>query len=459
MEKLHVCFVLVVAVLLFAEVQVVSAQYTSDGEGFPLSSPLNIVSPSNCTYSSNSLKLDVVVKFLLGPKYMNLSYSLDGKDNVTLSLSATKEPVEVTRTYANGTVEIVTSSPFVPYTITGEAALEGLSDRTHNITVYAQYIANNVIGLDDSTVWFTVDTGSEQSPEFVSSNSIMETADNWSEVIRFSGNGSIVTTEPFTVDYAEWQIRWEIEPKSGFLSAYVYPDKPQSGWIDSIIRVPEDEETNGTLYIHDRNGTFYLEIMATQDTSYVLIIEQNIESIPSSLLTDSEDYVYFSSGTKVFSPINRTYNSRFLTLNLTFGVGLGIKCSLNYTIDDKYEGDIPLVPKNSTELHIVNPATGFVVLPELSEGSHCLTINVLCGLYNFHGVNSPGAPFKPTSPGSADYEATWSDSLYFTIDTGSEDDIPEFPAWTVLPAILSVTVVVIMLRKTLKNQKGEDNVE
>lgn len=457
--KVHVCSVLVIAALLFAEVQVVNAQHTSDGEGFPLSSPLNIVSPSNCTYSSNSLKLDVVVKFLLGTKYMNLSYSLDGKDKVTLSLSATKEPVEVTRTYANGTVEIVTSSPFVPYTVTGEAALAGLSEGTHSITVYAKYIANNVIGLDDSTVWFTVDTGSDQSTGFTSSNSTLESAGNWSEVARFSGNGSIITTEPFSVDYAEWRIRWEIEPKSGFLSAYVYPDEPQSGWIDSIIKVPEDEETNGTLYIHDRNGTFYLEIMATQDTSYVLIVEQNLESVPSSLLANSEDFVYFSSGAKVFSPINRTYNSRFLTLNLTFGAGLGIECFLNYTIDDKYEGDIPLVLKNPTEMHIVNPATGFVVLPELSEGSHCLTINVLCGLYDYHGVNPPGAPFEPTAPGSADYEATWSDSLYFTVDTGSEDEIPEFPVWTILPAILSVTVVVVMLRKMLKTQKGENNVE
>ena len=303
-----------VAALVLAGARVVLAQYTSDGEPFPISSPLHIVSPSNCTYSSDSLTFDVVVKSLLDSKNINLSYSLDGKDNGTLSLTATKEPVEVTRTYANGTVETVMySSPFVPYTITGQAALTGLNEGTHNITVYAKYITNTVIGLDNSSVLFTIKTGAES--QVLSSNSILESADNWSEVTRFSGKGSIVTTEPFTVDYVEWRIRWEIEPKSGFLSAYVYPDEPQSGWIDSIIRVPEDEETNGTQYIHDRNGTFYLEIMATQDTSYVLIVEQNVESIP------------------------------------------------------------------------------------------------------------------------------------------------EFSAWTVLPAVLSVTIVVVMLRKMLKNQKGEDNVE
>ena len=37
--------------------------------------------------------------------------------------------------------------------------------------------------------------------------------------------------------------------------------------------------TNGTEYIHDKNGTFHLEIISTAQ-SYTLIIEQNLESIP-----------------------------------------------------------------------------------------------------------------------------------------------------------------------------------
>jgi hypothetical protein len=39
---------------------------------------------------------------------------------------------------------------------------------------------------------------------------------------------------------------------------------------------------------------------------------------------DSNDYISFSSGVTIFSPINETYNSNFLTLNLTFGCGAGI---------------------------------------------------------------------------------------------------------------------------------------
>ncbi|MCW4016721.1 MAG: hypothetical protein NWF06_10160 [Candidatus Bathyarchaeota archaeon] len=99
---------------------------------------------------------------------------------------------------------------------------------------------------------------------------------------------------------------------------------------------------------------------------------------------ESEDSICLSSGTIVYSPLNRTYNSNCLILNLTFGIGLGVDCSLTYSIDEKYEGTIPLVPKNPTELHVVNKATGYVTLPELPEGSHSLTIYVLCGIYDYH---------------------------------------------------------------------------
>jgi hypothetical protein len=135
---------------------------------------------------------------------------------------------------------------------------------------------------------------------------------------------------------------------------------------------------------------------------------------------DSADSIRFSSGAVIFSPLNRTYNSRFLTLNLTFGVGLGVECSLNYSIDGKYEGPIPLVAKNPTEMHVINEAIGYVTLPELSEGSHRLTVYVLCGIYDYHGANPPSAPFTPTSPGSTDYVASWAHTIYSPLTHNSK---------------------------------------
>jgi len=133
---------------------------------------------------------------------------------------------------------------------------------------------------------------------------------------------------------------------------------------------------------------------------------------------DSTDSIRFSSGVTIYSPVNTTYNSRFLNLNLTFDQGAGLHSSLNYSIDGNYKGPIPLVAENLPPgFHIINKKTGLVTLPELSEGLHCLTVNVLCGLYDYHGVNPPGAPFTPTSPGSTDYIASWAHTIYFTIDT------------------------------------------
>jgi hypothetical protein len=122
---------------------------------------------------------------------------------------------------------------------------------------------------------------------------------------------------------------------------------------------------------------------------------------------------------KILSPTNRTYNSRFLTLNVTFPFG-GLDYALTYNIDGKNEGSIPWTIDNPNhELHVVYKAIGSMMLPELSEGSHCLTVTIVCGLYGRYGGNPPGAPFKPTSPGSSAYEATWTDSVYFAIDSSA----------------------------------------
>jgi hypothetical protein len=156
-------------ILLVAGVQTVKAQHTADGQGFPLASPISITSPSNSTYSSNLLTLNVTFKLLLSPSCANVTYSIDGKNNATIPLTATLEPVEATRTYENGTTVIVNSTFFVPYTITGWAELPELAEGPHNITVYARYLANNVVGLDEGTVYFSISTNSEQEiPEFPS---------------------------------------------------------------------------------------------------------------------------------------------------------------------------------------------------------------------------------------------------------------------------------------------------
>jgi hypothetical protein len=99
---------------------------------------------------------------------------------------------------------------------------------------------------------------------------------------------------------------------------------------------------------------------------------------------DSADFISFSSGVTIFSPLNRTYTSKFLTLNFSIACGLGIRYSLKYSIDGKYGGPMPYVIKNPEEWHVVYYGTGLVKLPELSEGAHSLTVYLETNMNNNH---------------------------------------------------------------------------
>lgn len=93
---------------------------------------------------------------------------------------------------------------------------------------------------------------------------------------------------------------------------------------------------------------------------------------------DSDDWIYFASGVTLFSPVNRTYSSPNLTLNLTlFSAGsmgyIDSRVSMNYSIDGKLDGRVPLTVSNPG-VHVITNGAGLVNLPELPEGSHSLTI-------------------------------------------------------------------------------------
>jgi hypothetical protein len=134
----------------------------------------------------------------------------------------------------------------------------------------------------------------------------------------------------------------------------------------------------------------------------------------NSVKADSNEPISFSSGVTIFSPVNTTYYSRFLVLNLTYGVGLGVNCSMIYSIDGKYGGSVPLVFQNPTELHVINPVVGLVNLPELSEGSHSLNVYTECRIY---------------------YIASWSDTVYFTVSSSSASPSPSMePSPSVAPS-------------------------
>ena len=166
--ELLVCFLSLVLFSLTTESQIVKAQFTEDDRPFIPASPINILSPSNITYNSSLLILNVTFKLLLGVNCVELCYSIDGHDNITITPTATRQLIEATITYKNGTT-VKGNATFVPYIINGWAALPKLAEGSHKITVYTRYNANNIIGLDNSTSYFTIDTNFQQEiPEFPS---------------------------------------------------------------------------------------------------------------------------------------------------------------------------------------------------------------------------------------------------------------------------------------------------
>jgi len=144
-------FILTLSILLVIGVQPVTAPYTSDGQAFILVSPISIISPSNSTYTLQSLTLNFTVKSFLDSSKANITivYSVDGKTNTTIDTQSTPVPMGI-QSY---------------YLITGWATLPEMPEGSHSITVYGKYEfpgSYHNIGLDDRTVYFTISTNSEQ---------------------------------------------------------------------------------------------------------------------------------------------------------------------------------------------------------------------------------------------------------------------------------------------------------
>ncbi len=132
----------------------------------------------------------------------------------------------------------------------------------------------------------------------------------------------------------------------------------------------------------------------------------------------------YSSGLRLFSPLNTTYTTNTLNLSVSFKMG-GVPTTINYTLDDgKASGDIPLTYVNSNETMLMANYEGNVQLPKLSDGTHALTITVDAELNDYRGPQPPGAPFHATNPEGTNYAAIWIHTIYFTVDTSKATPTP-----------------------------------
>ena len=109
-------------------------------------------------------------------------------------------------------------------------------------------------------------------------------SDNWVEVTRFIGTEGF-TTDVFVCDHIEWRISWEFDPGHWLFSelhkfqVITYPEGSSLVTVDMISGTPGVSQ-NGTNYVHENPGRFYMKISAGIIENYTIIVEQNIDSIP-----------------------------------------------------------------------------------------------------------------------------------------------------------------------------------
>jgi hypothetical protein len=149
-------YVLGLLAFLLVGNQPVQAQYTQDGQAFILVSPISIISPSNSTYTPQTLTLNITVKSFLDASKANITivYSVDGNANATVDTQSTPFPMGI-QSY---------------YLITGWATLPEMPEGLHSITVYGKYeFPMFNIAYDNRTVYFTVNDG---NPPIISNLSL-----------------------------------------------------------------------------------------------------------------------------------------------------------------------------------------------------------------------------------------------------------------------------------------------
>jgi hypothetical protein len=131
-----------------------------------------------------------------------------------------------------------------------------------------------------------------------------------------------------------------------------------------------------------------------------------------------------ATGPYILFPVNTTYTSRIISLNISFSTKLfsPIHLSATYSLDGTPKINVPLVSSPSM-IWSKNRVSGSVNLPELSEGSHILSVYVEAGSRFYSEtvhftVETTTPKIKVLSPINQTYVET-NVPLMFTVDKAS----------------------------------------
>jgi hypothetical protein len=150
-----------------------------------------------------------------------------------------------------------------------------------------------------------------------------------------------------------------------------------------------------------------------------------------------DHHISFPSGITIYSPLEKTYNTNTLTLDIFlysagYINGLDPAVSLNYSIDGSINGPVPITKQNS-EVHVVINAVAKLTLPPLSDGEHTLTLSL-------YGHNQ-----RTHEPKYVSYV----DTVHFSVDTGTPKvSILEPQNNTVYPAGAQITLNFTLSKPT-----------
>jgi hypothetical protein len=139
--------------------------------------------------------------------------------------------------------------------------------------------------------------------------------------------------------------------------------------------------------------------------------------------------ITFSSGVTLYSPLNITYTSNVVYCNGSFSCPNELLETLNYTLDEKYLGFLPWKIDMATLGGPINYFNGSIPLPNLSDGSHKISIGVKEELWDgTHLVN----------------KTTWINTVYFTVNTNQSQTTPTSNPSPTVPELSIITIIPLL---------------
>jgi hypothetical protein len=148
---------------------------------------------------------------------------------------------------------------------------------------------------------------------------------------------------------------------------------------------------------------------------------------------DSTEPIAFSSGLTLYSPLNTSYSSTVVLCNGTFVGPVEYEASLNYSIDGNYRGSLPWALNQNLTNSVTYTLDWAFQLPQLSKGTHQLSIGVEEQLFSNAGI--------------LEKQTTSVNTVDFTISPSQPTPaVLEFSLVAILLLIVAVLLITLYLR-------------